>query len=584
MQESLLIGSFFLSATLLATSALAAHRVDTPTANLLGTIAALLAAGATVLGISLLREAWLLALGTAITVGMVLPVLWLSFTVTYVGKDEFATRANAMLIGTPVLMGIAATGILFGSRSVQGSATLTPETVTGLGAIGLTALTLIQWFGLLYAGGLLLTGCGVILWAFQRYDHLDSITGIILGTFAAVPWLALLFGLQLAGVSIVAFAGTISVGLFFGGVAGLLLVGPSPRLRHVPSAGHVGPRRIMNELTDLVIVSDQSGTIIETNRRTRGMLGNPGGDHVGDVLGVAIDELSKREVIDIETTTGRVLYSPTVSTLTDHHGQLLGHGIVLRDLTDQTTRRQLLEVFNRVLRHNVRNDMTVVLGRAELIERRSEGPEIRDNAEAILTNGEKLLDLSEKVREAERVLEIDPVDSDATTVKPVVEDVIASVETERDPRITYVGPNDGAAAIPRPLFVLLLRNLVKNAVEHTDEQQPNVEVEVKAVDDATYPLQVTVRDDGPGIPPLERRVIEQGSETQLEHGSGIGLWIVRVATTKLGGKLTFNYREPRGTEVTVHLPTPLDTTAADQGRTDHPVTTNRRSRDHLAVQ
>ena len=63
---------------------------------------------------------------------------------------------------------------------------------------------------------------------------------------------------------------------------------------------------------------------------------------------------------------------------------------------------------------------------------------------------------------------------------------------------------------------------------------------------------IAVSDDGPGISGHELSVLERGEETPLSHGSGIGLWLVRWATTTLGGDLAFDTSD--GTTATVRLP------------------------------
>lgn len=64
---------------------------------------------------------------------------------------------------------------------------------------------------------------------------------------------------------------------------------------------------------------------------------------------------------------------------------------------------------------------------------------------------------------------------------------------------------------------------------------------------------MVVTDDGPGIPERERTVLDSGTETQLEHGRGIGLWFVNWAVTRLGGELEFARNDPTGSVVTVRL-------------------------------
>lgn len=53
-------------------------------------------------------------------------------------------------------------------------------------------------------------------------------------------------------------------------------------------------------------------------------------------------------------------------------------------------------------------------------------------------------------------------------------------------------------------------------------------------------------------------VLTAERETQLEHASGLGLWLVRWTVSLSGGDLSFGENEPRGSVVTLSLP------AADQ--------------------
>jgi sensor histidine kinase regulating citrate/malate metabolism len=51
--------------------------------------------------------------------------------------------------------------------------------------------------------------------------------------------------------------------------------------------------------------------------------------------------------------------------------------------------------------------------------------------------------------------------------------------------------------------------------------------------------------------------IDAGTETQLEHGQGIGLWFVSWTVTQLGGEIQFQENDPEGSLVTVRLYDPV---------------------------
>jgi signal transduction histidine kinase len=63
---------------------------------------------------------------------------------------------------------------------------------------------------------------------------------------------------------------------------------------------------------------------------------------------------------------------------------------------------------------------------------------------------------------------------------------------------------------------------------------------------------VAVTDDGPGLPAHESRVLTNGEETPLEHGSGMGLWVVHWIVSRYGGELDFEVDD--GTTVRLSLP------------------------------
>jgi signal transduction histidine kinase len=96
-------------------------------------------------------------------------------------------------------------------------------------------------------------------------------------------------------------------------------------------------------------------------------------------------------------------------------------------------------------------------------------------------------------------------------------------------------------------------NLLDNATRHAESK---VELSVRA--DGAY-QQITVADDGPGIPAADRERVFQRF-TRLDDGrardaggSGLGLAIVRELVRRHGGTVTLSDAEP-GLRVDVRLP------------------------------
>jgi signal transduction histidine kinase len=103
------------------------------------------------------------------------------------------------------------------------------------------------------------------------------------------------------------------------------------------------------------------------------------------------------------------------------------------------------------------------------------------------------------------------------------------------------------------LLTIAVQNLLENAVQHNDTEQPWVRISVETGGGDEY-TRIHVADNGPGIPETEREVLRKGIETPLEHGSGLGLWLVHWTVTAAGGEVAFSGDESSGSVVTLVLP------------------------------
>ena len=107
-------------------------------------------------------------------------------------------------------------------------------------------------------------------------------------------------------------------------------------------------------------------------------------------------------------------------------------------------------------------------------------------------------------------------------------------------------------------LIQALRNLARNAIEHTAEPGGLVRLEVELVGDGS--VRFAVIDDGPGIPPAERdRVFERfhrtdASRTRSAGGTGLGLAIVRAIVDAHRGTVRARASAEGGGEIEIVLP------------------------------
>lgn len=245
------------------------------------------------------------------------------------------------------------------------------------------------------------------------------------------------------------------------------------------------------------------------------------------------------------------IYEPSVDRDARTPADIVGVQVMVRDASKRRQREGLISVINRVLRHNVRNELTVIDGRARMLAAELDG-DAESNADTIVRAADRLLDVTESARriEANREASLEPERIDLV---PIVADSVARLE-ERYPE-TSVTTELPETAVARglPRIETALWELLENAAEHAGPR-PNVSVEVATGDETT---RVTVSDDGPGLPDDERQVLVDGMEEPLVHGQGLGLYLAYWIVTSLDGEVDVVGSES-GTTITISLPTASD--------------------------
>lgn len=483
-------------------------------------------------------------------IGALLPLAWLLTVLEYAGKEEWLTPRNALvLLVEPIAFAVLV--LTSDSHSLVWSEVgvdFAGDYVVFSGTEGLAF-----WGHLAYAYLLIVIGATVLLPLMLRGCETFRDQSTALLASIAVPMIVNavytfeLFSLRV-DLSGLAFA-----------LSGAVLASAMLRnqlLDVSPAARELGREQLADDLDEPVVIVDAQLVIVDTNPPAERLLNPARSTLVGHqlaetepALADVVEDDERREMVELDCDGQPRYYDIQVSEFHRAYGAVSGYIVSLRDVTERTRRDQRLDVMNRLFRHNLRNEMSVVRGNAELIMRKDDQAEVERRTRRIIDTVDEVISRSDKVGTLSRSLE----DSlDETVDLKLLSDSAANSVRNRypDADITVTVPDtDGPLlATAAPSVEFALTELIENAAEHHHDPPASITVTLRA---SAETLTVEIADDGPGIPQQELSVVRNGTETPLQHASGIGLWMVRWLIERAGG--TIDFESSGGTSVTIRF-------------------------------
>ncbi|WP_149535626.1 two-component system sensor histidine kinase NtrB [Siccirubricoccus phaeus] len=207
-----------------------------------------------------------------------------------------------------------------------------------------------------------------------------------------------------------------------------------------------------------------------------------------------------------------------------------------------------------MLAHEVKNPLSGIRGAAQLLEQGAEAAD-RELCQLIQDEADRIRHLVDRMDMfSDRPVDLAPVNIHQVLdhVKRVAQTGFAAhlrMVEEYDPSLPLVWGN-------RDQLVQILLNLVKNAAEAVDPvggeivlstaYHHGVRIAVPGSRDRVHlPLQVSVRDNGPGIPEAVRATLFEPFVTTKRGGQGLGLALVAKLVADQGGLIECDSRPGR---------------------------------------
>ncbi len=331
---------------------------------------------------------------------------------------------------------------------------------------------------------------------------------------------------------------------------------------------------------DPIVITDDSGAIIDANRLLCQMLGRPRSELLGCPLAALLTSATNdlNRVLHGESGTLRssVLNGDGGTTPCEIHAARVYLGgrpcvqWILYDLSEQLALEQARQELTHMIIHDLRNPLAAIVNSLEMLRLTTEGntsPPIDQLFEIAQRNSSQMRQLIDSILDIARLeagqqqladKEIDVAELVGQSIEQL-RPIAAARSQTLESNLPPLPPARG----DRSMLRRVVRNLLDNAVKFTPLGGA-VRVASSQIDETT--LRVSVADTGPGIPEEYREHIFDRFfrlPNSRASGSGLGLAFCKLAVEAHGGRIWVESVVDQGS--TFHFTLPLDQPARGLG-------------------
>ncbi|MFY0591929.1 sensor histidine kinase [Roseivirga sp.] len=321
---------------------------------------------------------------------------------------------------------------------------------------------------------------------------------------------------------------------------------------------------VLKHISSAVICYQQNGQVVFTNKAFNELLelvGLSQMDSLATDFPKIYQVLMAKESAPaewIDHNNGQKLFVKTESF------KLKGKALKITSLTDIRSSLEAKELESyqklmRVMTHEIMNSTTPILSLIRVVNKKLiNGPELIELNAKDQGNVAKSLNAIEE-RTSDMLKFVEAYKQINRPIQPHIEAIESQAFIESitslmapDPSIDFVIQDDvkGTLMLDRALMVQVLINLIKNATDALKGiEKPQLQV---SLTQEAETINITVEDNGPGVPEHALQEIFVPFYTTKAEGSGIGLTLSRNIVRAHGGTLTYS-RESGRTRFQVSL-------------------------------
>ncbi len=271
-----------------------------------------------------------------------------------------------------------------------------------------------------------------------------------------------------------------------------------------------------------------------------------------------VREFYKRQVLEKIPVTyyeipildkdGRVVWIGQNVQIVTENGNVTELHAIARDITERKmleerlrNLNEQLRVMNKILRHDIMNDLTVIGGILQVLEPKNDVE--REMIKTALNRIDKAAKFIKKMKEMETAL----AEGDEKLRNVDVGDVVRKV-VKAYPALNCRIFGEGKVKADDALYSVI-DNIIGNVISHSGSDKVDIVIEKK-----NGWVEIRICDYGKGIPDeIKEKIFKEGFKYGNTGGTGIGLYIVKKLVERYGGSIWVEDTKPQGATFVIRL-------------------------------
>ena len=274
-------------------------------------------------------------------------------------------------------------------------------------------------------------------------------------------------------------------------------------------------------------------------------------ERLQDALASAAAGEFVRYETDVRGTDGLGTIDFSAKPVTNDAGEVTLLVVEGREITAERRQQQHMAMMQRVMRHNMRNDLNKVRGWAQMIAKEPDA----DERAAHLTRVEATIDewetMTDGMKQLKQLTDADAAPRSAIDIQSLVDRLTAwSREAKLDVAFDTTCPDTSTVLVAGTTEDAIERVLSLTDTESANDHPP-AKISISTTPDEW--VAITIDIVGSGLSEREAEVLTTGEETALTHAQGIEVWLLRTMVGEIGGSISAATTD---TETTIDLKLP----------------------------